>query len=53
MNRLLPTPGAELLKFYLTFHLFFILVGVIIAPFTDGAAHAYKIVRVFNLCHGL
>ena len=51
MDELLAAPRAELLEFHLPFHGFLVLAGVIITPFTDGAAEGDEIVRVFDLCH--
>jgi len=51
VQRLLAAPFAELLELYFPLHGLFVLVGIVITPFADGAAHGYQPVGAFCLCH--
>jgi hypothetical protein len=51
MNRMLSAPGTEFGKFNFPLHHFLVLMSVVIAPFTNGTAQSYEIVRVFDLRH--
>ena len=47
VHRFYAAPVAELLKFDLPLHQLLVLVGVIITPLADGAAHGDQSVGMF------
>ena len=47
MQRFYAAPVAKLLKFDLPLHQLLILIGVIITPLADGAAHGDQSVGMF------
>jgi hypothetical protein len=51
MLGLLPAPLAELGQLNFPLNLLLVLMGIIIAPFADGAAKRDQIVGIFDLGH--
>jgi hypothetical protein len=52
MKSLRATPRTELLELYFSLNLLFVLVRIIIPPFTNGTAHRDKGIGSLELGHG-
>jgi hypothetical protein len=48
---MLAAPFTILLELDLPLHLLFVLIGIVIAPFADGAGEHYEIFGPLCFCH--